>query len=109
MTFVAINPRGTVKVLADFFGFLTPTIRAAIGSFPPTIIFHNKNDRIVPVANSEDLDRLLPSTIHHQFVAPYDEDWQEVNHAFKPGGPADVDSRSKATDWFVQHLPPTGE
>ena len=31
-----------------------------------------------------------------------------MNHAFKPGGAADVNSRSKATDWFVKHLPPTG-
>lgn len=109
MTFVASHPPGTVKALADFFGFLTPTIQAGLASFPPTIIFHNKNDRIVPVANSQDLDRLLPATIDHRFVGPYDEQWQEVNHAFKPGGPADIDSKSKTTDWFVKHLPPTGK
>jgi len=28
MTFIASNPSGTVKVLANFFGFLTPTIEA---------------------------------------------------------------------------------
>lgn len=52
---------------------------------------------IVPVVNSENLDRLLPGTIDHQFVSPYD------------GGAADVDSRSKATDWLVKYLPPTGK
>jgi len=109
MTFVASNPAGTVKGLADFFGFLTPAIRAAVGKFPPTIIFHNKNDRVVPVDNSAELDRLLPSTIAHELVRPYDEQWQDVNHAFQPGGAADLDSRSKATDWFVKHLPPTGK
>lgn len=110
MTFIASNRPGTVKVLADFFGFLTPTIQAGITKFPPTIIFHNKNDLIVAVANSENLNRLLPSTTDHQLVPPYDEHWQEtMNHAFRPGGPADVDSRSKATDWLVKHLPPAGE
>jgi carboxymethylenebutenolidase len=108
MTFIASNPPGTVKVLADFFGFLTPTIRGGVSSFPPTIILHNKNDRIVSVQNSEELDRLLPRTIDHQFI-PYDEQWQEVNHAFKPGGAADVGSRSKTTDWFTKHLFPTGK
>ena len=44
MTFIASNPSGTVKVLADFFGFLTPTIEAGVLSFPPTIILHNKHD-----------------------------------------------------------------
>jgi carboxymethylenebutenolidase len=109
MTFVASNPPGTVKALADFFGFLTPTIRAGVGRFPPTIIFHNKNDRIVPLQNSEDLDRLLSSTVDHQLVAPYDEQWQEFNHAFRPGGPADLDSRKKTVDWFVKYLAPTGK
>jgi dienelactone hydrolase len=109
MTFVASNPPRTVKALADFFGFLTPPIRAGIAKFPPTIIFHNKNDQIVSPENSEELDRLLPGTIEHQLVPPYDEYWKEVNHAFKPGGDADVDSRKKTADWFVKHLPPTGE
>jgi dienelactone hydrolase len=109
MTFIASKPAGTVKALADFFGFLTPSIRAAVGKFPPTIIFHNKHDRIVPVQNSEDLDRLLPGTIAHQLVPPYGEQWQEVNHAFQPGGAADLDSRARTADWFVKHLPPTGQ
>jgi carboxymethylenebutenolidase len=108
MTFVASRPSGTVKALADFFGFLTPAIEAGVARFPPTIIFHNKNDQIVDVVNSERLDRLL-ARIDHEFVPPYDEHWKEVNHAFKPGGDADVDSRSRMTAWFVKHLPPTGK
>jgi hypothetical protein len=39
---IASNPQGTVKVLADFFGFLTPTIQAGVGKFPLTAIFHNE-------------------------------------------------------------------
>ncbi len=108
MTFIASNPPGTVKVLADFFGFLTPTIRGGVSKFPPTIILHNKNDLIVPVQNAEELDRLLPRTIDHQFI-PYNEQWQEVNHAFEPGGTADVDSRSKTSAWFTKHLPAIGK
>lgn len=107
MTFISSNPSVKVNVLADYFGFITPAIRSGISSFPPTIIFHNKNDLIVPVQNSEEINRLLPSTIEHQFVK-YDEKWQEVNHAFEPDGTADVDSRSKTEDWFTKHLPPTG-
>ena len=107
MTYIAASAPGTVKVLADFFGFLTPTIQAGLGHFPPTILFHNKHDRIVPVWNSEELDRLLPSTVEHELVT-YEEHWQEVNHAFRPGGEADLDSQEKATDWIVRHLPPAG-
>ena len=61
MTYIASHPPGTVKALADFFGFLTPTIRAGVGKFPPTIILHNQNDRVVSVHDSEELNRLFPS------------------------------------------------
>lgn len=106
MAYIAENPPETVKALADFFGFLTPGIRAAVPRFPPTIIFHNQHDMIVPVQNSLDLDQLLPASVEHKLVPPYDEHWPPVNHAFKPGGPADVDSRARATRWFTTHLPP---
>lgn len=109
MTFVASHPPGKVKALADFFGFITPTIEGGISNFPPTIIFHNKHDKIVPIQHSEDLSSLLSSAkIEHQFVK-YDEKWLEVNHAFESNGFADVDSRSKTAAWLVKHLPPTGK
>jgi dienelactone hydrolase len=106
MTYVATNPPGKVKALADFYGFLTPTIQSGLGNFPPTIIFHNKNDQIVPVWHSQELDRLLPSTVEHELVPPYEEQGQVGNHAFRPGGAADLDSREKTKDWFIAHLPP---
>jgi dienelactone hydrolase len=110
MTFVATNPPGTVKALADFYGFLTPTIRSGVSRFPPTIIVHNQNDEIVPLKNSQELDRLLPAATDHQLVPPYDEQWEPgFNHAFNPGGAADVDSRSKVTRWFITHIPPVGK
>ena len=105
MTYIASDPSGKVKVLADFFGFLTPTIQSGLGNFPPTIIFH-KYDQIVPVWHSQELDRLVPSTIEHELVPPYEEKTQVGNHAFRPGGAADLDSREKAKDWFIRHLPP---
>jgi dienelactone hydrolase len=108
MTYIASNPPGTVKVLADFFGFLTPAIETEVAKFPPTIILHNENDtEIVPISYSEKLDQLLPNAPAHQFIR-YNEFWG-LNHSFKPGDPADVDSRKQATAWFVKHLPPTGK
>jgi dienelactone hydrolase len=109
MTFVTTKPPGTVKALADFFGFLTPAIRAGASQFPPTIIVHNKHDQIVPVQNSQELDHLLPAAIDHQLLPPYDETSEIGNHAFKPGGHADLDSRSQVTRWFTNHLPPGGK
>lgn len=109
MTFAATSPPGTVAVLADFFGFLTPVIRGGVHRFPPTIILHNKNDQIVPVGNSQELEGLLPAGTDHEFVSPYDERTEIGNHAFKPGGAADVDSRSRVTRWFTTHLQPVGK
>ncbi len=106
MSYIASQPPDAVKALADFFGFLTDEIRREVTKFPPAILFHNKNDQIVPVTHSRELDRLLPAVIEHRLVE-YDEHWQQVNHAFQPGGAADVDSRAQATKWFLAHLPPT--
>ncbi len=107
MSYISSNPPQQIKALADFFGFITPEIKAGISKFPPTIIFHNQNDLIVPVENSKDIDRLLPSTIDRKLVI-YDEQWLQVNHAFQPSGVADNDSRSQTMNWFNLHLPPTG-
>jgi len=107
MTYIASTAHSEVKALADFFGPLTPTIRAGVGKFPPTIIFHNKNDGVVPIGFSVELDRLLPSSIDHRLIR-YDELSPPGNHAFRPGGAADLDSREKAKDWFAAHIPPIG-
>ena len=55
---------------------------------------------------SQELDRLLPSTIPHELFSQYDETTEVGYHAFRPDGDADRDSRQKAKDWFVTHLPP---
>ncbi len=109
MTLISSQPKGTISVFADFFGFLTQEIKHEVGRFPPTIIFHNQDDIPVPVQNSIDFDAWLTSAaVTHQFVKPYKEDWQEIDHSFKPEGDADKDSRKRATEWFVKYLQPVG-
>ena len=109
MTLISSQPKGSISVFADFFGFLTQDIRGNADRFPPTIMFHNKDDIPVPVTNSEELDKLLSAaSVTHHFVPPYTEDWQELHHSFEPGGSADKDSRQRATEWFVKYLPPVG-
>jgi len=117
MTYISSKPKGTVKVLADFFGFLTSEIKDEVAKFPPAIILHNKNDQIVDISYSKKLDKLLEEAdIEHQLKV-HDEHWKmmyggllvEVDHSFKPGDPADVETRKQATDWFVKHLPPSGK
>jgi dienelactone hydrolase len=107
MTYVASGTPGPVKALADFFGPLTAMIRAGVGKFPPTIIFHNNNDAVVPVGFSVELDSLLPSTVQRRLVR-YDELSPPGNHAFRPGGEADRDSLEKTKNWFTSHIPPVG-
>jgi dienelactone hydrolase len=103
MTYVVSVPAGTVKVLADFFGFLTPSIKDNVANFPPTIILHNKHDQVVDFSYSDTLDELLTqANIKHEFDV-YDALWL-LNHSFKPGDPDDVDSRAKTTNWFSNHL-----
>jgi len=108
MTYIASKPKGTITVLADFFGFLTPSIRAGLSHFLRTIIIHDNHDGIVPVQNSIDLGKELPSTVDHSLLT-YNNLWKPVrNHSFEPGDAADVDSRTKVTDWFVKHMKPAG-
>ena len=111
MTYIVRSIKPAISVLADFFGLTTPEVLASTDLFPPTIIFHNENDLVVPMKdNSTPLDSSLaiskvPHAFHH-----YDKDFYlGVNHAFKPGGDADKDSRSKTHSWFATYLPATGK
>jgi dienelactone hydrolase len=107
MGYIASRPAGSVRAFADFFGPFFQDIQPHVGKFPPTIIFHNKNDKIVLIGNSEELGRVLPSGLDHRLV-PYVEVSPPLNHAFRPGGKADIDSREKTREWFAAHLPPGG-
>jgi dienelactone hydrolase len=114
MTYIASNSPGKVKVLVDFFGPIAgnAAVAAEVAKFPPTIIFHDNADKIVSPEDSRDLAKLLvASAIRHELHA-YDEplqSWQAgANHAFQKGGKADLDSRKRATEWLLEHLPPPG-
>jgi dienelactone hydrolase len=109
MTYIASNPAGTVKVLIAFFGPLNNKIRANVARFPPTFMFHNTNDGWVDVQDSRDLDGLL-GAIPHKLVEYTETNPGPLlrNHPFVQDGPADKDSRAKATAEILKHLPPGG-
>ena len=109
MTYVASNAAGTAKVLVDFFGPIegNPIIAAGLAQFPPTIMLHNRKDEVVgSLSNSVALDRLLPSAVEHRLYL-YDGGMPECGfHPFVANDPDDVDSRQRATEWVLRHLPP---
>ena len=104
MAYIVSVGRGEVDALVDFYGPLPRNIRAGVAGFPPTAIFHNKLDQIVPFALSSELFCLLPSTVEHQAVC-YAEDLDRYNHSFHPDGGAYLDSRGKAREWMMRHMP----
>ena len=114
MSYITDSPAGPVKVFADFYGYVAPLLGAGVAKFPPTIIFHNKNDElfVTPDKNSVPLARALagstPRIIHEYHE--YDELWAGgSNHAFEPGKTADTDSRKRTKAWLTSHMPPTGK
>jgi dienelactone hydrolase len=114
MSYINSSPAGSVKVFADFYGYVAPKLSDGVANFPPTIIFNNQHDPFVPVdQNSEPLaDALERAGIVHEPGTPYhwyDDIWDlGKNHVFKPGGAADVDSRDRTREWLKKYLPPVG-
>jgi carboxymethylenebutenolidase len=111
MTYIVAQTKPTIGVFADFFGLTSSQILSNAGFFPPTILFHNDNDMVVPMkTNSTLLDGALGTAkVPHAFYH-YDKDFYlGVNHAFQPGGFADTDSRSKTHSWFKTYSPATGK
>jgi dienelactone hydrolase len=108
MSYIATNPPGEVKVLVDFFGPLNATIEAGVARFPPTFICHNAADDVVPIVNSQRLDKLL-GTVEHEFLTCTDGDPEFFHHPFIEDDPQDKDSREKAQDWILKHLKPGGK
>lgn len=103
MSYIASQPAGTVKAFVDFFGPVPATAISAAQNFPPTIIFHNTNDRVVPIDMHS--RRLITALGGIHEIHEYDESYREVNHSFRPGDAADSDSQQKTMDWLVKHLP----
>ena len=115
MSYINGSPTGTVKVFADFYGYVAPLLGAGVANFPPTIMFHNEHDPIVPVGgNSEPLaDALAAAGIAHEPVRPYrwyQGNWERgFGHAFEPGSPDDAASRVGTKTWLTTHMSPIGK
>ncbi|QEH35186.1 Dienelactone hydrolase family protein [Aquisphaera giovannonii] len=110
MSYIAASPAGAVGAFADFYGVLDPAATGAIAKFPPTIVFYNNRDPVVPVAanSAPFLSALSAAGIPNERHG-YDDDWEGgFRHVFRPGGPADTDSRARADAWLTTHLPPVG-
>jgi dienelactone hydrolase len=115
MSYITDSPPRTVKVFADFYGYVSPLLDAGadVANFPPTTIFHNKNDArfVTPANNSRRLVNELAKATpkieyeYHEFDELYPKG---QNHAFEPGKKADTDSRKLTRDWLKIHMPPTG-
>jgi dienelactone hydrolase len=98
---------GTVTALVDFFGHISdPKIFANAGRLPPTLILHNKADKIVVIETSSQplLDELKKTTVIHDHCFYDDVNPIARHHPFLPGGHADVDSRSRSVRWLKTHL-----
>jgi|694.fasta_scaffold91750_3 dienelactone hydrolase len=111
MAFINAMPAGTVRAFANFYGYVAPLITGGVTKFPPTIVFHNGGDPVVkPSENSEPLiDALAVANIAHEpdmgAYNWYSDHWElGLNHAFAPGGFADVDSRNRAGNWIAKHI-----
>jgi len=111
MAYINSVPAGTVRAFADFYGYVAPLLDGGVKRFPPTIVFHNSTDPIVkPAENSEPLIKALSKEkiIHEPAGIPYpwyNDHWEQgLNHAFAPGGPADIDSRKRAGQWMVKYV-----
>jgi len=97
---------GKVKAVVDFFGHVSdPSIYGNAGKLPPTLVFHNDDDGVVDPKHSVDLLAALKKkgVTHegHFYTEPYPE---RRNHNFRPGGPADVDSRARTRKWLETHV-----
>lgn len=114
MAYINSASPGSVRAFVDFYGFVGPLLGGAGGGasgLPPTIVFHNVNDRVVtPSENSEPLIKALSlARVVHEPEGPpfdwYNESWGiGLNHAFRPGGHADVESRKRAGKWLLKYV-----
>jgi dienelactone hydrolase len=114
MAYIASGPVVKVNAFADFFGpaDLVPGLAAAAAKFPPTVIFHNEEDGLVPIGNSERFDALLTAHGVEHVYAPHKpvkgEPATILNHPFAPGSDLDKKTRKQTADWFTGHMPATG-
>jgi dienelactone hydrolase len=98
---------GTADAVVDFFGYIDggANVYRDAGKLPPTLIFHNGRDEVVEPAYSLRLrDALRTHGITYEY-REIDDDYHERKfHPFRPGGPADKDSRNKTVQWLKKYV-----
>ncbi|WP_165227047.1 dienelactone hydrolase family protein [Aquisphaera insulae] len=131
MSYIQRHQAGRLKAFIDFYGYVNPLLGSGVSKFPPTLIFHNSNDRrfVNPDMNSRLLEKALVAHdkavddhnrstsgaklthIDHEYLE-YTEtnpNPEVANHVFTPGGKADVESRKLTLDWLQKYMPPVGK
>ena len=94
-----------IRTVVDFYGVTTADIVNQAAKLPPTLILHNKNDGIVPISNSQDLDIALgKNLIDHRFKVYEDSNPTFHDHPFSVGSIADKDSREQTVKWLTDYL-----
>jgi dienelactone hydrolase len=87
---------------------LDPTwdIVADAPKLPPTLILHNKKDKIVDIHVHSDplIAALRKAKIESDFIAYDDGDPHVGFHPFLPGSDADKESKKKTIEWLMKYL-----
>jgi len=106
--YINSNPAGTVKVFADFYGFVGALVAGGVANFPPTITFSNNQDPVVPPSiNTSLLIQALQKAKIDCEPHWYDDNWEVgFGHAFEPGKHADNESRDLTKKWLRKYMPP---
>ena len=118
LRYAETNP-SAVRAIVDNYGptdAMDPRMSTTLGltwkivedasKLPPTLILHNRKDKIVDIhVHSEPLIAALRKAKVESDFIPYDDGDPEVGfHPFLPGSKADADSKGKMIDWLKKHL-----
>ena len=107
LQYAAGSAPGTVDAVVDFFGYIDggANVYRDAGKLPPTLIFHNGKDKVVDPAYSLKLrDALRTHGITYEYHQVDDDYHERKFHPFRPGGPADKDSRRKTVQWLKKYV-----
>jgi len=108
--FAESAPKGSVKAVVDFFGHIADRgIYDNVKALPPTLVFHNEPDGVVSSQLSVKLLKKLEEqhVVHDGTVYDKEPPYPERReHTFRPGGPADVDSRARTRKWLDTYVKP---
>jgi len=90
------DPR--VKGVVEFFGGLPATLADKARAMPPTLILHGEADKVVPVSEARDLERLLKDN-----AVPFEiQIYPESGHAFL--GDDGLDSLKRTLAFLDKHV-----